>query len=101
MREEAERDGDRWELSDGSAAQRVDIEESQEMELALLVSAQRSAARAGAEWYAAEFARRDEEEQRQRASVQRWEPANAESELVDASVEDDVVGGAPTGLGIR
>ena len=107
MREEADREiEDAWELSDGSAAQRADIEDDSGMELALLAYAQRSAARAGAEWFAAEFARREEEEQSHRQAVARWEPAQPsasgppESELVDASVEDNVIGGAPTGLGI-
>jgi hypothetical protein len=107
MREEADREiEDAWELSDGSAAQRADIEDDSGMELALLAYAQRSAARAGAEWFAAEFARREEEEQSHRQAVARWEPAQPpssgppESELVDASVEDNLIGGAPTGLGI-
>jgi hypothetical protein len=113
MREAADRDlEDAWQLSDGSAAQRVDIEDDSAMELALLSYAQRSAARAGAEWFAAEFARREEEEQSQRETVARWEPAqpvsaaqpaataSPEPQLVDASVEDNVIGGAPAGLGI-
>jgi hypothetical protein len=107
MREAADREiEDPWELSDGSAAQRADIEDDTGMELALLSYAQRSAARAGAEWFAAEFARREEEEQSRRQTVARWEPAQpsvsgpSEVELVDASVEDNVIGGAPTGLGI-
>jgi hypothetical protein len=107
MREEADRQiEDAWELSDGSAAQRADIEDDGGMELALLAYAQRSAARAGAEWFAAEFARREEEEQSRRQTVAKWEPAQRsvsgppEVELVDASVEDNVIGGAPTGLGI-
>jgi hypothetical protein len=107
MREAADREiEDAWELSDGSAAQRADIEDDSGMELALLAYAQRSAARAGAEWFAAEFARREEEEQSRRQRVAKWEPAQPsesqppESELVDASVEDNLIGGAPTGLGI-
>lgn len=108
MRGGAGRVDDVWQLSDGSAALRVDIEVEREMELGLLAYAQRSAARAAAEWYTAEFARRDEEEDRQRELAKRWQPPTVASEppvsldagLVDASVEDNVLGGTPTGLGI-
>jgi hypothetical protein len=102
MRDAADRVDDPWQLSDDSAADRADIEQDRGLELALLAYAQRSAARTGAEWFAAEFARREEEEQRQRGAIARWEPSVAAPDpgLVDASVEDDVVGGAPTGLGI-
>jgi hypothetical protein len=63
----------------------------------------------GAEWFAAEFARREEEERlqregavRSRTSVDEPVPDSPpEGTLIDASVEDDVVGGAPAGLGIE
>jgi len=97
MREQTDRIDEVWEMSDGSAPQRTDDDDT--VELAVLVDAQRSAARAGAAWYAAEFARRDEEEERERAAIPRWEPPALEP-AVDASVEDDVVGGAPSGLGL-
>jgi hypothetical protein len=107
MRGAADRDlEDPWQLSDGSAASRPEIEEDGAKELALLAYAQRSAARSGAEWFAAEFARREEDEQTRRRAGARWEPGSfgpaptPQPELVDASVEDSVVGGAPAGLGI-
>jgi hypothetical protein len=102
MREEAVRDDDPWQLSDGSAAQPAEPAEDQSVEVALLAYAQRSAARAGAEWFEAEFARREEVERRERGEIRRLgPPAEPVPELVDASVEDDVVGGAPRGLGLR
>jgi hypothetical protein len=102
MRGEAVRDDDPWRLSDGSAARPDDADEERSTEMALLRYAQRSAAKAGAEWFEAEFARREEQEQRERGEVQRWEPSTEpRSELVDASVEDSVVGGSPRGLGLR
>jgi hypothetical protein len=108
MRGGADRVDDAWQLSDGSAALRADLEDDGAMELGLLAYAQRSAARVGAEWFAAEFARRDAEEQRQREVAERWQPPTVASEstapadpgLVDASVEDNLIGGAPAGLGI-
>ncbi len=104
-------EGDRfvaWRLSETPETFRVDIEDER-MEHALLAYAQRSAARVGAEWFAAEFARREEEERLQREGAARSretvdEPApdpSPEVTLVDASVEDDVVGGAPEGIGIE
>ena len=109
MRDMADRVDDAWELSDGSAALRADLEDDGAMELGLLAYAQRSAARTGAAWFAAEFARREEEERRDRELTERWQPPTVEPEspvapdagLVDASVEDNLVGGAPAGLGIE
>ena len=101
MREEAGRVDDPWLMSDGSAAiAEEDIDPT--VELALLSYAQRSAARSGAEWFAAEFQRREDEEQRQRELADWPDPAAATGQdvgLVDASVENDLIGGAPTGLG--
>jgi hypothetical protein len=104
-------EGDRfvaWRLDDASTTFGANLEDER-MEHALLAYAQRSAARMGAEWFAAEFARRDEEERLQRERpVERREsgepPAEAPSPevtLIDASVEDIVVGGAPTSLGLE
>jgi len=78
------------------------------MERALLAYAQQSAARVGAEWFAAEFARREELERLELEVAERRLPivdapglrSVPEIALVDASVEDQVVGGAPTSLGI-
>jgi hypothetical protein len=104
MRGAADRVDDPWELDDDSAALRADIEDDGAMELALLAYAQRSAARTGAEWFAAEFARREDEERRQRNAQALWQPAVVEAQvdegLVDDSVADDGVGGTPSGLGI-
>jgi len=100
-------EGDRfvaWRLDETSVTPGADLEEER-MERALLAYAQRSAARVGAEWFAAEFARRDEDERVQieraaeAADVPAPDPA-PEITLVDASVEDAVVGGAPTSLGL-
>ena len=101
MREQAARRDDPWQLSDGSAARPTDPDEDQSVELALLAYAQRTAARAGAEWFEAELARRDEAERAEREAVVGWRAGAVASvpELVDASVEDSVVGGAPSGLG--
>src|SRR6185312_12832805 len=82
--------------------------QDEEMERALLAYAQRSAARVGAEWFAAEFARREELERLELEGAERRLPivdapglsSVPEIALVDASVEDQVVGGAPTSLGI-
>jgi len=102
MPEEAVRDDDAWRMSDGSPARAPDADEEQSIDMALLAYAQRSAAKAGAEWFEAEFARREEEERRERGEVRRLRPrAEPPPELVDASVEDNVVGGAPRGLGLR
>ena len=100
-------EGDRfvaWRLDDTSVTPGADLEEER-MERALFAYAHRSAARVGAEWFAAEFARRDEEERLEieRVAEAADEPApgpSPEITLVDASVEDAVVGGAPTGLGL-
>jgi hypothetical protein len=94
MREEAVRDG--WEPNAP--------EESDEggLDGAVFEHARRSAAKAGAAWFEAEFARREEEERRDREAVIGWRPGDVETvpELVDSSVEDDAVGGSPNGLGI-
>ena len=103
----ADRVEDVWQMSDGSSALAASLDDI-EVEHDLLAYAQRSAARAGAEWYAAEFRRRDEEEQRApevRAGAPLPGPqvaATAIAEdrgLVDASAEDQLVGGAPASLG--
>jgi len=109
MRGGADRVDDAWDLSDGSAALRADIEDDRALELGLLAYAQRSAAKTGAAWFAAEFARREEEERRERELAEGWRPrmvapappVAADDGLVDASVEDNLVGGAPRGLGIE
>jgi hypothetical protein len=104
-------EGDRfvaWRLDDAPATLGADLEDDR-MEHALLAYAQRAAARVGAEWFAAEFARREEDERSQREGASgRREAVDArvpdpspEVTLIDASVEDDVVGGAPVGLGIE
>jgi len=101
----ADRVDDVWQMSDGSSALAASLDDI-EVEHDLLAYAQRSAARAGAEWYAAEFRRRDEEEQGAEAKPGVW-PARpigvtavVEDEgLVDASAEDQLVGGAPASLG--
>jgi hypothetical protein len=104
-------EGDRfvaWRLDDASATLGTDLEDER-LEHALLAYAQRSAARVGAEWFAAEFARREEDERSQREGAagrrdvvdEPLRNSTPEVALVDASVEDDVVGGAPTGLGIE
>ena len=103
----ADRVDDVWQMSDGSSALAASLDDI-EVEHDLLAYAQRSAARAGAEWYAAEFRRRDEEEQRApraRAGVPLSEsriaatPVAEDRGLVDASAEDQLVGGAPASLG--
>jgi hypothetical protein len=104
-------EGDRfvaWRLDETPQTFRVDLEDER-IEHALLAYAQRSAARVGAEWFAAEFARREEEERLQRQGalgsrkiVDEPVPESLpEVTLIDASVEDEVVGGAPAGLGIE
>jgi len=103
----ADRVEDVWQMSDGSSALAASLDDI-EVEHDLLAYAQRSAARAGAEWYAAEFRRRDEEEQRApevRAGTHMPEsqiaatPTAEDRGLVDASAEDQLVGGAPASLG--
>jgi hypothetical protein len=101
-------EGDRfvaWRLDDAPTSPETDLEDEW-VERALLAYAHRSAARVGAEWFAAEFARREEDERlqlelstQQRRAEAATEPS-VEVTLVDASVEDAVVGGAPTGLGL-
>ena len=104
-------EGDRfvaWRLDDASARLTADPEDER-MERALLAYAHRSAARVGAEWFAAEFARRDEEERLQQDRAGEGpetlavavRPPAPEVTLVDASVEGDVVGGPPLGLGLE
>lgn len=103
-------EGDRfvaWRLDDAPATPETNLEEER-MERALLAYAHRSAARVGAEWFAAEFARRDEEDRLQEAREAEElgalnEPvpdAVPEITLIDASVENAVIGGAPTSLGL-
>jgi hypothetical protein len=87
----ADRVDDAWQMSDGSSALAANLDDVI-VEHDLLAYAQRSAARAGAEWYAAEFRRRDEEEQR-------GPEPRSDAGLVDASAEDQLVGGAPSSLG--
>jgi len=104
-------EGDRfvaWRLDDAPATPDANLEEER-MERALLAYAHRSAARAGAEWFAAEFARREEADRLDEArDTERREaldtPAPAPSReitLIDASVEHAVVGGAAIGLGLE
>ena len=104
-------EGDRfvaWRLDDARATPETDPEQER-MERALLAYAHRSAARVGAEWFAAEFARREEEDRLQEAraaqrSAARHEPDRdlvPEITLIDSSVENAVVGGAPTSLGLE
>jgi len=103
-------EGDRfvaWRLDDAPATPGTDLEEER-MERALLAYAHRSAARVGAEWFAAEFARRDEEERLQEAreaerlaALKQSVPEPApEITLIDASVENAVVGGEQVSLGL-
>src|SRR5215831_14183718 len=106
MRDEGDR-FDAWRLDDAPTRPGTDLEDER-MERALLAYAHRSAARIGAEWFAAEFARREEDDRLQEALAAERQAAlddsvpapTPEITLVDASVEDDVVGGAPTGLGL-
>ena len=104
-------EGDRfvaWRLDDAAATLGTDGEDEL-VEHALLAYAQRSAARVGAAWFAAEFARREQVERLehelaavpQEAAHDAAPTASREVTLVDASVEDDVVGGAPAGLGLE
>jgi hypothetical protein len=107
MRDEGDRFVD-WRLDDAPATLGADLEDDR-IEHALLAYAQPSAARMGAEWFAAEFARREEDERLQRrgaagprGTVDEPVPdSSPEFTLIDSSVEDDVVGGSPTGLGIE
>jgi hypothetical protein len=115
MRDEADRVVGAGRLDDASATFGADLEEDPTVERALLAYAQRSAARVGAEWFAAEFARREEDDRLEREHAG-WPPIadgshpdpspnfgadlGADFGLIDASVEDDVIGGAPAGLGL-
>lgn len=107
MRDEADRVVTTWRPADAPATRGADVDDEDSMERALLAYAQRSAARVGAEWFAAEFARRDEDERLEREDAWTWRsplgraaPDMAPAAgLIDASVEDDVVGGTPAGLG--
>ena len=93
-------------MSDGSSALAASLDDI-EVEHDLLAYAQRSAARAGAEWYAAEFRRRDEEDQRRPEAkpAAAWPSRSTAGApllgegLVDASAEDQLIGGAPVSLG--
>jgi hypothetical protein len=103
-------EGDRfvaWRLDDASATLGTDLEDER-MERALLAYAHRSATRVGAEWFAAEFARREEEDRlleadaaaQQETADEPIATPSPEMTLIDASVEDAVLGGAPMGLGL-
>ncbi len=103
----ADRVDDVWQMSDGSSALAASLDDIVDDD-GLLAYAQRSAARAGTAWYLEEFRRRDEEEQgRPEARADAGWPAPqiaaapvVEDEgLVDASAEDQLVGGAPSSLG--
>jgi len=86
-------EGDRfvaWRLSETPETFGVDPEDER-MEHALLAYAQRSAARVGAEWFAAEFARREEDERLQREGA-----AARSRETVDEPVPDP-----PSGVVVR
>jgi hypothetical protein len=111
MSGEGDRFVDAWRLGDApetSGSTSGSGTQDEEMERALLAYAQQSAARVGAEWFAAEFARREELERLELEVAERRRPivdapglrSVPEIALVDASVEDQVVGGAPTSLGI-
>src|SRR6185312_16293806 len=111
MSGEGDRFVDAWRLGDApetSGSTSGSGTQDEEIERALLSYAQRSAARVGAEWFAAEFARREELERQELEGAERRLPivdapglsSVTEIALVDASVEDQVVGGAPTSLGI-
>jgi hypothetical protein len=103
----ADRVDDVWQMSDGSSALAASLNDI-EVEDDLLAYAQRTAARAGTAWYVAEFRRREEEEQRgPEAKVDAaWQapqiavaPVVEDQGLVDASAEDQLIGGAPSSLG--
>jgi hypothetical protein len=100
----ADRVDDVWQMSDGSSALAASLDDIVDDD-GLLAYAQRSAARAGTAWYVEEFRRRDEEEQRgpEAKAHAAWPvpvaPVVADEGLVDASAEDQLVGGAPSSLG--
>ena len=104
----ADRVDDVWQMSDGSSALAASLDDVT-VDHALLAYAQRAAAKVGSEWFAAELQRRDEEEQRGREAPADavWAkpeitvaPVVEDQGLVDASAEDQLVGGAPSSLGI-
>jgi hypothetical protein len=105
----ADRVQDAWPLSDGSASLAADPDEERWVANALFAYAHQAAARSGAEWFAAEFARREEEEQRRSDAAAPYPRtrtdtpcvAPQESQVVDASVEDQLVGGGEPGLGLE
>ena len=102
----ADRVDDVWQMSDGSSALAASLDDIGDDD-GLLAYAQRSAARAGTAWYVEEFRRRDEEEQGgPEAKPDAVWPAPQIAEapvedqgLVDASAEDQLIGGAPSSLG--
>ncbi len=94
------------------AAPMIDPDEDSGVEDALLAYAHRKAARTGAEWFAAEWQRRDEAEGE--GVARPFEPAAAstfattlrpipqhDEGVVDAEVEANVVNEGPAGLGLR
>ena len=104
----ADRIEDVWQMSDGSSALAASLDDIV-VDNALLAYAQRSAARSGAEWFAAELQRRDEEEQRELEAKQgaaEQGPKIAlvavadDQGLVDASAEEQLIGGAPSSMGL-
>ena len=99
----ADRVDDVWQMSDGSSALAASLDDIGDDD-GLLAYAQRSAARVGTAWYVEEFRRRDEEERGSEAKAHSaWSvpvaPVVADEGLVDASAEDQLVGGAPSSLG--
>ncbi len=104
----ADRVDDVWQMSDGSSALAASLDDVA-VDHALLAYAQRAAAKVGSEWFAAELQRREEEEQRghEAPADAVWAkpeiapaPVVADQGLVDASAEDQLVGGAPSSMGI-
>lgn len=94
------------------AAPMIDPDEDSSVEDALLAYAHRKAARTGAEWFAAEWQRRDEAEGEDAAQPDEPVPAptsattlrplpQRDEGVVDAEVEANVVNEGPTGLGLR
>ena len=100
----ADRVDDVWQMSDGSSALAASLDDV--VDDGLLAYAQRSATRAGTAWYVEEFRRRDEEEQRgpEAQAAAAWPapaaPVVEDEGLVDASAEDQLIGGAPSSLGL-
>jgi hypothetical protein len=94
------------------AAPMIDPDEDSGVEDALLAYAHRKAARTGAEWFAAEWQRRDEAEGEDAARPVEPVPASTfattlrpipkhDEGVVDAEVEANVVNEGPAGLGLR